>query len=640
MTSQPSWLRTFRSIAAPLATVAQSTRRKLQAIQAYRATLTRVPTHELPGHVNRLRTKLAEGCLPTADSVVVPCFALVAEAFHRVLGIQLYEVQLQAGLALVQPAVAQMQTGEGKTFAASLPGLVYALSGRGVHVMTVNAYLAERDFEQLEPVFEALGVTVGFLTPDATPESKRAAYACDVTYGPGYDFGFDYLRDQAQLLARGTARLGDYFRERLRNDRPRDLLVQRGHVAAIVDEIDSVLLDEATTPLVLAWGGDEPAENAEVFRAALDVAGRLEPGRDYLEIGLRRGQLTPEGTTRLESRGQEIPALGLQRPWRDYVETALRAKLQFRRDIEYIVRDDQILLVDQHTGRIFADRSWQDGLHQAVQAKEGVTITREQGTLARITRQRFFRLYDTVCGMTGTAMVSRRELHKVYGLRVVDIPTHRPCRRRHEPARFFADQETKRTAIADDVAARHHRRQPVLVGTQTIEESQWMSALLDERQVVHLVLNGKQDEEEAAIVAAAGQLGAVTIATNMAGRGTDIPLGPGVAELGGLHVIVCEPHESARVDRQLIGRSARQGDPGSCQQFASGQDATIVNFAPQLSERIRREAELDGSIAHDFRTDIAKIQRDVEQLRFQQRRQMYAHDDWLESMLLEFASHG
>lgn len=611
---------------------------RLAEVRAHAARLASVATGELAAHVELLRQQVREGCSPTAAAMIVPGFALVSEAFRRMLGIQLYDVQLRAGLALVRPAIAQMQTGEGKTFAASLPALVYALAGGGVHVMTVNAYLAQRDYEQLKPVYEVLGITVGFLEADASPEAKRAAYSCDVTYGPGYEFGFDYLRDQAQLLARGPQRLGDSFRERLRNDAPPSPLVQRGHAVAIVDEIDSVLLDEATTPLVLACGGQLPAGNASVYRAAAAAARRLEPGTDFWDEGQRKGQLTRQGVETLVGRQHEIPAHGLQRPWRDYVETALRADWQFRRDVEYIVRHDQILLVDQHTGRIFADRSWQDGLHQAVQAKEGVTITNEQGTLARITRQRFFRLYGTVCGMTGTAMTSRDEFKKVYGLRVVEIPTHRPCLRRHEPARQFADQASKRQAIADDVAVRHQRQQPVLVGTQTISESQLMSKLLDDRRVPHRVLNGKQDEAEAAIVGRAGELGAVTIATNMAGRGTDIPLGSGVAELGGLHVIVCEPHESARVDRQLIGRSARQGDPGACQQFASADDDTIRNFAPRLAERMRREAGADGEVARDVLPELAHIQRQVEQLRFQQRRQMYAHDDWLESMLREFAS--
>ncbi len=640
MISEPRWWHAFRSLAMPLAGVVTRNADPLADIHHHAAALADVPLCELADHADELRGRVRAGCSPTAAAVVGPGFALVREAFRRLLGIQLYDVQLLAGLALVRPAVAEMQTGEGKTFAAVLPAFVHALAGRGVHVMTVNAYLAERDFEQLEPVYRTLGLSAGLVRSDATPADKRAAYACDVTYGPGYEFGFDYLRDQSQLLARRHEPLGDEFRRQLRGEAPPDHGVQRGHAVAIVDEIDSVLLDEATTPLVLARGSQSPAsaENAAVYKAALVAARRLTAGVDFVDTGLPKAHLTRHGIAILQSQTDDIPRQGLQRPWRDYVEAALQADLRFRRDVEYIVRDDQILLVDQHTGRIFADRSWQDGLHQAVQAKEGITITCEQEVVARITRQRFFRRYDILCGMTGTAATSGRELKAVFGLPVESIATHRRCQRREVPARHFADRASKRAAIAEDVAARHRRGQPVLVGTQTIEESEMMSTLLVLRNVPHLVLNGKQDQEEATIVGRAGLRGAVTIATNMAGRGTDIPLGPGVPALGGLHVIVCEPHESARVDRQLIGRAARQGDPGSYQRFASAEDPTIVLFAPRLVEPMRRTADNQGECSGELQSEIQRVQRQVERLRFQQRQQMYAHDDWLENMLRDFAS--
>ncbi len=645
MLNRPRWLELFQSLRSPSELLAGFTQRggsrietAVGEIRREADRLRKTGSGHLADRAAVLRAHVADGCPATAATVRMPAFALVAEAFRRALGVRLYDQQLLAGLALVDGGVAQMQTGEGKTFAGALPATVHALAGRGVHVMTVNGYLATRDYEQLKPVYAMLGISVGLLRGSDAPALKRAAYRCDVTYGPGHEFGFDFLRDQSRLIARGKPRLGETFRNDLRGQPPADDSIQRGQAVAIVDELDSVLIDEATTPLVLADQNATPTPDADIYRAARTVARQLRPGVDFVASGADGGKLTSRGRTTVNALPPTVRRQALQRTWRAYVETALRAERLFRRGIEYVVRDHQIHLVDQHTGRIFADRNWQDGLQQAIQAKEGLPIVADPTTLARITRQRYFRRYDAVCGMTGTATNCRWELKRVYGLRVTEIPTHQACRRREEPMRAFADLASKRRAIADDVVARHQRGQPVLLGTASIAESQGMSTLLVLRRVPHLVLNGLQDQAEADIVSRAGRLGAVTIATNLAGRGTDIPLGPGAADAGGLHVVVCEPHESARVDRQLIGRTARQGAPGSCQRFLSADDATIVNFDPAWAEHIRRLSGPHGEVAADLLPRLLALQRRVERLRSRQRSRLSAHDDWLEQMLRTFAS--
>ncbi len=585
------------------------------------------------------RQRVQTGTAVTSDEVVIPIFALIVEATRRVLGIGLYDVQLLGGLALARGAIAEMQTGEGKTYVAMLPAALHALAG-GVHVMTVNSYLAGRDFELLAPIYRRLGFSVGLVDAESNPASKRAAYACDITYGPGYEFGFDYLRDQVALLSRPKPRLGEGFRARLRGeaiDSPKPM--QRGHFMAIVDEADSVMIDEATTPLILSTGGPSTAANADVYRAAVEAAERLECDKHYVvDRPAATLHLTPIGLQQVAADPQCVSDRGLDRPWPVYVEQALRSALLFRRDVDYVVDDDKILLVDQNTGRILADRSWRDGLQQAVQAKEGVTITTETKSIARITRQRYFRRYEQLCGMTGTAQGSERELRQVYGLNVAVIPQNRPCVRSTLPTRLFADAASKEAAIVADVARIHQTSQPVLVGTVAIETSERLARSLDDLQIPYQLLNGRQDAEEAAIVAAAGQLGVVTIATNMAGRGTDICLGPGVAERGGLHVIATEPQESVRIDRQLIGRAARQGDPGSCQLFASADDRLFTRHAPALAERMKRLAGASGEIRADLSRDISAVQRRVENAHAKQRRQMFAHDDWLETVLRDLAS--
>ena len=588
----------------------------------------------------RLQHLVQAGADPTAQDNLLHGFALVLEASRRVLGMSHYDVQLLAGLALSRGKIAEMQTGEGKTLVAALPAFVRALAGKGVHVLTVNDYLAQRDHDLLAPVFRLLGMTVGFLSARASNEFKQEAYACDVTYGPGYEFGFDYLRDQAALLGARRPRLGDGYRDRLQGrlgSAPDSL--QRGFHFCVIDEVDSVLLDEAATPLLLSTRpGTCAAASDNAYTVAQRTADALTEERDFLidRVG-NRVSLTSHGVQSIDQNGRRAAAHGLLRPWTVYVRQALQAKVLLKKDVDYIVADGQVLLVDKNTGRIFSDRSWRDGLHQAVEVKEGVPLTPEQRPLGQISRQRYFRLYDSICGMTGTATGNEAEFQHFYRLAVVVIPTRKACQRKALPTRYFADQESKLAAIVNEVSRIHATGQPVLVGTRTIEVSECLAAALQTQNVPFRLLNGKQDEEEARIVSAAGQSGAVTIATNMAGRGTDIKLGKDVVRLGGLHVIGTERHESARVDRQLMGRAARQGDPGSYQFFVSAEDQLITQHAPEIGARMRLAAGTNGETGHDFTEDVGKVQQRVEKLYFEQRKQMFAHERWKKNVLAALA---
>jgi preprotein translocase subunit SecA len=578
----------------------------------------------------RLREAVAGGVPRMSPEVLLPAFALAAEALRRTLAVEVYDVQLQAGLVLAGQAVAEMQTGEGKTLAAVAPAFLHALDGRGVHVMTVNAYLAERDWRLLLPAFQWLGLSAGLLRPGAPPDEKRAAYECHVTYGPGCEFGFDYLRDQVGLLRQQRRLPGHAIRELLRGDGATPLAsLQRGHAFAIVDEADSVMIDEAITPLVLAEGTRCAAADSELYERAHQVAATLQRGRDFaLDPDRRRATLLRPGVAQALAALAPPSTAPLRRGWARYVEQALAAQHVLRRDVDYVVRDDSVVLVDESTGRLFDDRSWQDGLHQAVEAKEGVSISGEQLPLASIARQRYFRRYRGLSGMTGTAATSAWEFRTSYELPVVAIPPRRPCVREIRDSRYFASVDAKWAAVAAEIASCVARQQPVLVGTRNIENSELLARLLDRAEIPYQLLNGKQDAEEAVIVARAGQAGTVTIATNMAGRGTDIVLGPGVAALGGLHVIATEHHDSPRIDRQLIGRSARQGDPGSCRFFVSAEDRLLTSHAPALARRLRRLANEQGEVAGDFSRQVVQGQQRAERQHYQQRQQWLAYDSW------------
>jgi preprotein translocase subunit SecA len=625
------WPRASRPSASQLETIVK--------IREQAAAYKNLKQSELLGEVRRLKAIVERDPKHRISSVLVPGLALVSEAARRVLGINYYDVQLLAGLALSQNAIAEMKTGEGKTYVGALASFIHALRGRGVHFMTTNAYLAERDRELISPVFEVLGMSVGLLQQDSPPFAKQKAYACDVTYGPGYEFGFDYLRDQIALLSSTKRGLGEEYQRRRRGHRNATVpQMQRGHSCAIIDEVDSVLLDEATTPLVLSSGSDQPVKMPEPYRAAIKMSEKLQADVHYVvDRSARTVRLTKEGITTVRSDLDATARVGLQRPWPDYVEQALHASLHLKCDVDYIVKDDKVQIVDENTGRVFAERSWRDGLHQAVQAKESVTITEENRPIARISRQQYFRLYDSLCGMTGTALGSEREFWNVYRQPVVVIPTCKPCQRQVFPTRYFDTVDNKWTAIAEVVADIHKSGQPVLVGTRTIENSEAIAAKLHQRGIAYRLLNGKQDADEARVVAGAGQRSAVTIATNMAGRGTDIKLGPGVAELGGLHVIVTEPHESARIDRQLMGRAARQGDPGTCQVFVSGEDSLVTRHAAWLGQYLRKRADHHGEVVSKLDHEVTALQRKTEREHYAKRRQLFAQESWFEDVLSKLA---
>ena len=509
------------------------------------------------------------------------CFALVREAAARTVGKRHFESQLLAGWALLQGRLVEMQTGEGKTFAATLAASAMALAGYPVHVITVNDYLAARDAEEMSPLYRFLGLTVGVVVQGKSRPERRAAYACAITYCTNKELAFDYLRDRV-ALARRASRL-HLALERLRADAARaEDLVLRGLYFAIVDEADSVFIDEARTPLILS--ASVPSGTAqEDFARALAVARGLAAGKDYtVDLAERSVVLTAAGRARLaESAGASQGAWSSARAAEELVSQALSALLLFHRDQHYVVAEGKVQIVDESTGRVMPDRSWEHGLHQMIEAKEGCAASDGRETLARLTYQRLFRRYMRLSGMTGTAQEVAREISSVYRLAVVRVPLHRPSQRVYAPTRVYATLAEKWAAVADTVErVACLARRPVLIGTRSVKASEDLSRVLAARGIEHALLNAKQDKGEADVVALAGQAGRVTVATNMAGRGTDIRLGAGVAQSGGLHVILTEYHDSRRIDRQLFGRCARQGDPGSCEAMVSLEDEIFAVHVP------------------------------------------------------------
>ena len=579
--------------------------------------------------------------------------ALLTEAIRRASGKTLYDVQLAGGLAIAAGTVGQMQTGEGKTITTALgAGLLSLVAPRGVHVATTNAYLAARDCEELRPPLELLGLAVGGLPDPHDPEAARTAYAADVTFGTGYDFGFDLLRDHQARLAHPVPPLGHSYLQRLAGTlRPLPVPMQRGHDAAVVDEADSVLVDEATMPLILAAPGGSPPD-AGVLAAAAWAASQLEAGTHYLaDEADRTLQLTDAGWRRghdlLAAARDEHGAIAsrLTRPWVVSLGHALRAALFLRRGVDFVVRvaedgpmtgQPAVQIIDPSTGRIHPERTWQDGLHQAVEQAAGVPLSPETRSDGRISRQRCFGRYTRLAGLTGTAAVA--EFAAAYGLPTRTIPTHRPSQRRVLPCRAFGSSHARDAAIAAEVLRRRRRGdgQPILIGARTIAHSEALASALDAVGLAAVVLNGVQDGEEAAIVAAAGQHGALTIATNMAGRGTDIKPDDAALAAGGLHVIVAGPNTSARVDRQLAGRAARQGQPGSVQTFVAGEDELFTLARSRGGERLwaaaagRRSGEVDAATAAAAERDVAAAQSHLERDAAQRRRRMVqaeAHRD-------------
>ncbi|MCT1541293.1 MULTISPECIES: accessory Sec system translocase SecA2 [Lysinibacillus] len=505
-------------------------------------------------------------------SIIPDAFAVVREASKRVLGMRHFDVQLIGGLVLTEGNIAEMPTGEGKTLVASLPSYVRALEGKGVHVITVNDYLAKRDYELVGQIHRFLGLTVGLNVPMMEPGEKKEAYNADITYGVGTEFGFDYLRDNmAYSLA----------------DK-----VQRPYHFAIIDEVDSVLIDEAKTPLIIA--GKMPS-NEELHRIAAMLAKRFKKDEDYdFDDETKATSLTDKGIEKVEAAFNIDNLYDLEHQTLfHYVIQAVRAHVMFKRDVDYIVKEDKIELVDMFTGRILEGRSLSDGLHQAIEAKEGVTITDENKSMAQVTIQNYFRMYPRLSGMTGTAKTQEKEIREVYGMEVVQIPTNRPRQRIDQPDLIFNTQEAKYKYVAAEVKKRHEKGQPILIGTTSILQSETVADYLKKEKLTFQLLNAKTIEQEVELISQAGQKGRITVATNMAGRGTDIMLGEDVHELGGLYVIGTEKHESRRVDNQLRGRSGRQGDVGESRFILSIEDDMFRRYAKEEVEKFSAKMIVD-----------------------------------------------
>lgn len=614
---------------------------------------------DLRAKTDEFKKRLVDG--EGLDALLPEAFAVVRETSVRTLGLRHFDVQIIGGLALHGGKIAEMRTGEGKTLGATMPAYLSALTGKGVHIVTVNDYLAKRDAEWMKPIYEFLGLTVGVNVPGMEPVEKQAAYAADITYGTNNEFGFDYLRDNMVFDL--------------------DQRVQRPLHYAIIDEVDSILIDEARTPLIISGQAEESSDlyvKINKFIPQLKLQ-KMEEGQkeeevppenrgDYtLDEKNRQAYLTEQGHRTIEAlmikqglmqAGEslyDVSNISLMH----YVYAALRAHTLFYRDVHYIVKNNEVIIVDEHTGRLMPGRRWSDGLHQAVEAKEGATIQLENQTLATITFQNYFRLYEKLSGMTATADTEAFELQKIYGLEVVVIPTNRPMIRRDESDQVYLTADAKFDAIVNEVKKRHEKGQPLLIGTASIEASELVARFLKKANIKHEILNAKNHEREAKIIAEAGRPGAVTIATNMAGRGTDIVLGgnleaemseldnlteeeiqkrkadwqkrhDAVIAAGGLHVLGTERHESRRIDNQLRGRSGRQGDPGSSQFYLSMEDNLLRIFAAErMSNMMRRlGVKEDDVIEHPWITRaIEKAQRRVEGMNFDIRKQLLEYDD-------------
>ena len=586
---KPSWLESFgeRLFKAPIDLITGSSlslKAILPLVESQGRSLTGLSDDELDTRINRLRYQLHR--TGTNRRLVASSFALVRELAQRKLGMRHYSTQLLGGWAILKGMVAEMETGEGKTLMATLPACTAALAGIPVHVITVNDYLATRDASWMAPIYAALGLTVGTAVAGMDQQERRAAYACDVTYCTNKQVAFDYLRDRL-VLKRYTGDLSMKLAAINENDQVRQSLMLRGLCFAIVDEADSVLVDEAVTPLIISRAGDT-GHKREVFKQALVLAGRLQLQQDYLvDVRERRIVLSEEGSERLRLFCEDSTGLWRNTRYReDLVIQGLRAEILFQRDEHYLVRDGKVDIIDEFTGRVMADRSWEHGLHQIIEVKEDCEITGEQETLGRISYQRFFRRYLKLGGMTGTASELSAEMKSVYRLRVMRIKPHKRVRRRGLMSTLLRTEEQKWARIVERIQQLHQGGQPVLVGTRSVAASEHLGQLLEDAGIVNRVLNARQDADEAEIIAAAGLRGQVTVATNMAGRGTDIRLEADVVALGGLHVIATERHESARIDRQLFGRCGRQGDPGSYEMITSLEDELIARYGSQIGRRL------------------------------------------------------
>ena len=559
------------------------------------------------------------------DSLLVDCFAATREAGRRRLGMRHYDVQLLAGAALVHGAILEMQTGEGKTLVATLPLALYALAGKGAHLATVNDYLARRDAEWMRPIFDTLGLSVGVVEAQMDFDARRSAYACDVTYGTAKEFGFDFLKDRLmnRQISEGRGDLGGMLTGATAGSSAK--LLQRPYWFALVDEADNVLVDEARTPLIIASPpGEAQAVQQALFRFAAGAAELLEINEDFeQDVQKQTCELLGRGRSRVRAldRPPALEATSLLELY-DAVERALRARRFFTRDRQYVVRDDKIVIIDEFTGRAAEGRSWRDGLHQAVEAKEAIEVTVPSGHAARITIQDLFARWPHLAGMTGTIATSAGEISRTYGVAVGAVPTNKPAIRKRLPTVVCGDYQEKLGRIVAEVQDMHAIGRPVLIGTRSIDKSEDLSRLLEAAGLRHTVLNARHIEKEADIVSQAGQLGQITVSTNMAGRGTDIKLGPGVEELGGLHVICTELHDSARIDRQLVGRCGRQGDPGTWRLYVACDDEILIaGYGPKRAARIaaRIRRRLSANSEHLFRV-FKHAQQRVEARHRRQRR--------------------
>lgn len=629
--------------------------RAVAAINQQESTLESLTDEALAAKRDEFRERITAG--ETLNQILPDAFAVCREVSKRQLGLRHFDVQMVGGMTLHEGRISEMRTGEGKTLVATLPAYLNAIEGKGVHVVTVNEYLANRDANWMRPLYEGLGLTVGVIASGQSPEEKRAAYAADITYGTNNEFGFDYLRDNMAFSPEGR--------------------VQRELSFAIVDEVDSILIDEARTPLIISGPADDHSERYKAINAIipkLTEAKMSEDGESFeveghylLDEKNRSVELTELGHELIEAELAEMGLLeagdSLYNPANlalfHHVNAGLRAHTLFQRNVHYIIQDGQVVIVDEHTGRTMPGRRWSEGLHQAVEAKEGVDIQPESQTLASTTFQNYFRLYDRLSGMTGTADTEAYEFRQIYGLDVVVIPTNVPVKRIDYNDLVYMTMEEKFEAIVADVIAERDKGRPVLVGTASVEASELLSQFLDKEGIQHNVLNAKQHEREAHIIAEAGRPGAVTIATNMAGRGTDIMLGGNwqaeVAELnsptdaqieavkadwqtrheavlaaGGLHIVGSERHESRRIDNQLRGRSGRQGDPGSSRFFLSLEDDLMRIFASPKMRSIMQSLGMQRgeAIEHKMVTNaIEKAQKKVEGRNFDMRKQLLDYDD-------------
>ncbi|MCA1033736.1 MULTISPECIES: preprotein translocase subunit SecA [Bacillaceae] len=583
--------------------------KKAEQIDALASTIDKLTDDQLRDKTAEFKMRLEKG--ETLDDILVEAFAVVREAAKRVLGLYPYPVQLMGGVSLHEGNISEMKTGEGKTLTATMPVYLNALAGKGVHVVTVNEYLASRDATEMGRLYEFLGLTVGLNLNGLSKEEKQAAYAADITYGTNNELGFDYLRDNMVLY--------------------KEQKVQRPLYYAVIDEVDSILIDEARTPLIISGSAQK---SAQLYIQANAFVRNLKKEDDYTYDEKTKGvQLTEDGMTKAEK------AFGIENLFdishvaiNHHITQALKAHASMHLDVDYVVQDGEIVIVDQFTGRLMKGRRYSDGLHQAIEAKEGLEIQNESMTLATITFQNYFRMYEKLAGMTGTAKTEEEEFRNIYNMYVTVIPTNRPIARDDRADLIYASMDGKFRAVVEDIAERNQKGQPVLVGTVAIETSEIISKYLTKKGIRHDVLNAKNHEREAEIIAHAGEKGSVTIATNMAGRGTDIKLGEGVKEVGGLAVIGTERHESRRIDNQLRGRSGRQGDPGVTQFYLSMEDELMRRFGSDNMKSMMERLGMDDSQPIQSKMvsrAVESAQKRVEGNNFDARKQLLSYDDVL-----------